>query len=55
MLNKIEALREDINNMIITTDYDKEELLQKSQELDVYISRFMEENLPKEILKNKNI
>ena len=45
MLSKIESLREDINKMIGTMDYDKDELLQKSQELDIYINKFIKENL----------
>ena len=45
MLSKIEALREDINKMIERTDCDKDELLQKSQELDIYIARFIKESL----------
>lgn len=45
MLRKIEELREDINKMIAKETYDKDELLQKSQELDTYIIKFMKESL----------
>lgn len=45
MLRKIELLREDINKMIETMDYDKDVLLQKSQELDIYIVKFIKESL----------
>lgn len=47
MLAKIELLREDINKMIETIGFDRDELLRKSQELDTYIIRFMEEELNK--------
>lgn len=45
MLRKIEELREDINKMIETMDYDNDELLEKSQELDRYIVKFMKREL----------
>lgn len=45
MLHKLESLRNDINKMIESNDYDKNELIKKSQELDIYIIKYMKENL----------
>lgn len=53
MLHKLEILRRDINRMIESGDYDKNELLRKSQELDEYIVQAMKEKLLLNIGKAK--
>ena len=45
MPQKLESLREEINKMIESGDYDKDELIEKSQELDTYIVKYMKEKL----------
>lgn len=45
MLDKLESLRKDINKMIESGDYDENELLKKSQELDKYIIKYIKEKL----------
>lgn len=45
MLQKLESLKKDINKMIGSDYYDKNELIKKSQELDKYIVEFIKEKL----------
>ncbi len=45
MLGKLESLREEINRMIEEGDYDKNELVKKSQELDKHIIQVIKEKL----------
>lgn len=45
MLYKLESLRKDIHKIIESGNYDKNELIKKSQELDIYIVKFMKEKL----------
>lgn len=45
MLHKLESLRRELNEMIESGYYDKKELVKKSQELDIYIIKFIKENL----------
>lgn len=45
MLGKLELLREEINKMMESGDYDKDVLIKKSQELDKYIIEFMKDKL----------
>lgn len=43
MLQKLEALRQDLIKMLEADDYDEDELIKKSEELDKYIVRAMKE------------
>jgi hypothetical protein len=43
MLSMLDQLKRDINRMIISNDYNKEELVKKSQELDKYIVQAMKQ------------
>lgn len=45
MLGKLELLREEINKMMESGDYDKNDLIKKSEELDKYIINFMKDNI----------
>ena len=45
MLHKLEFLKEEINKMIASDSYDKDELIRKSQKLDKYIVESMKEKL----------
>ena len=41
MIHKLESIREDINKMIELENYDKDELIKKSRELDMYIIKYI--------------
>lgn len=45
MTHKLESIRKDINKMIKLGDYDKDELIKKSQELDIHIVKYIKKKL----------
>ena len=46
MVHELESMRNNINKMMGLENYDKDELIKKSQNLDIYIVKYMKKRLP---------
>jgi len=46
MIHKLESIRNNINKMMELENYDKDELIKNSRNLDMYIVRYMKKRLP---------
>lgn len=54
-MHKLESLGQGINRMLESDNYDKDELIRKSQELDKYIVEVMKQEILKPIaVKDEN-